>query len=242
MMKKNLQGLAVLTALLWCTSGAQARDLFKNWKLDVYGLAGGSTVIDPYYFNSAGRLYHTRYEPSPAVSFGVDVPYNKFLSIETGITYGPNNLTLTNTNVFPHTTASGSVTKYPVDVYVGNLSAVVHAPISPRHFKPYVELGVEYDRFSPTQAAISTALKEGWASTSIALINHNDKFGFNYGAGVDRKFTKRLSLRIDIRDHLTSSPRFGLPNSFSPAAIFPVNGRCNNVVYTAGIVYHLGKL
>jgi hypothetical protein len=100
---------------------------------------------------------------------------------------------------------------------------------------------VEYDRFSPTQAAINLATNHGFGAVSTALINHNDKFGFNMGVGVDRKIFKRLSLRIDVRDHVTSSPAFGLPNSYS-AAVFPVAGRANNIVYTAGIVFHLGKL
>jgi opacity protein-like surface antigen len=208
--------------------------------LDVYGLVGGSTIIDAQYFDSAGRLYHTRFEPSPKFNIGVAVPYNKFLSIESGFSYGPNDLVLTNTNIFPHTSPL-SVTVFPVNVYLGTLSAVVHAPFSARHFQPYVEAGLEYDRFSPTQSAIIDAVQHGWASTSTALINHNDKFGFNLGAGLDRKLTKRLTFRIDARDHVTSSPAFGLPNSYS-AAIFPVKGHCNNLVYTAGFVYHLGKL
>jgi opacity protein-like surface antigen len=134
------------------------------------------------------------------------------------------------------------VSVFPVNVYLGTLSAVVHAPFSAHHFQPYVDGGLEYDRFSPTQSAIVSAVRNGWASTSTALINHNDKFGFSVGVGVDRKLTKRLSLRIDARDHVTSSPAFGLPNTYNTGAIFPVKGRCDNVVYTAGFVYHLGKL
>ena len=240
MMKKTVQGLMVLAALVWSTGGVQARDLFKNAQFDVYGLFGGSTIVDAQYFDSAGRLYHTRFEPSPKFSLGVSVPYNKFLSIETGFSYGPNDLVLTNTNIFPHTSPS-SVTVFPVNVYLGTLNAVVHAPYTFRKFQPYVAGGVEYDRFSPTQAAVASALRNGWASTSTALINHNDKFGFSLGAGLDRKLTKRLSLRIDARDHVTSSPAFGLPNSYSNA-FYAVKGRCNNIVYTAGFVYHLGKL
>jgi opacity protein-like surface antigen len=240
MLKKTAQGLMVLAALLWSTSGVEARDLLKNAQFDVYGLFGGSTILDARYFDSSGRLYHTRYEPDYKFSIGVAVPYNRFLTIESGFTYGPDNLVLTNTNIFPHTVASGSVVVYPVNVYLGTLSAVVHAPIAPRHFQPFVEGGVEYDRFSPTTAAINTALTQGWASTSTALINHNDKFGFNVGGGLDRKLTKRLTFRIDVRDHVTSSPAFGLPNSYSDAR-FPIQGRCNNLIYEAGFLYHLGK-
>jgi opacity protein-like surface antigen len=146
---------------------------------------------------------------------------------------------LTNVDIFPHV---GTV--YPVRDYMGTLSAVVHAPVSRYHFKPYVEGGVEYDRYAPSQSAINYAYDFGWASASQVIMNHNDKFGFNLGGGLDRKLGKRLTFRIDVRDHVTSSPAFGIPYA-SPTqdtAIYPVKGRAGNLVYSAGIVYHLGKL
>ena len=121
------------------------------------------------------------------------------------------------------------------------MSAVVHAPFAILHIQPYAEGGVEYDRFSPTPAAITTAKTEGFGAVSTAYINKNDKFGLNFGVGLDRKVTKRLTFRIDLRDHITSSPAFGLPNVQSDA-IYPVSGRAHNLMYTAGIVFHLGKL
>jgi opacity protein-like surface antigen len=240
MLKKTVQSLLLLTAILFGAGSIQARDLFQNVKFDVYGLAGWSTMFDAQYFVSAGRVYHTRFDPDYKFSLGVAIPYNKYLSIESGITYGPNNLVLTNTNLFPHTVASGSVRVYPVNNYIGTLSAVVHAPYSFHHFKPYVVGGVEYDRFSPTRTAILDAYNNGWASTSTALINHSNKFGFNLGVGLDRKLTKRLTFRIDARDHITSSPQFGLPNSFSDA-VYVTRTRSSLAVYQVGLVYHLGK-
>jgi outer membrane protein W len=88
---------------------------------------------------------------------------------------------------------------------------------------------------------MTTALTKGFAADSTAQINHNDKLGINLGVGLDRKLTKRLTFRIDVRDHVTSSPAFGLPNTYSYAN-YPVSGRANNIVYTAGILFHLGKL
>lgn len=167
------------------------------------------------------------------------MPYGKLLSIESAYSYGPNNLVVTNTNAFPHV---GVV--YPVRDYIVSLSAVIHAPVSLFHIRPYAEGGVEYDRFSPTPAAITLARNQGFASVSTALITHNDKFGINLGGGLDRKLTKRLTFRIDLRDHVTSSPAFGLPPqpNANSIASFPVSGRAHNLEYTAGIVFHLGKL
>ncbi|HMD84164.1 MAG TPA: hypothetical protein VKO18_05635 [Terriglobia bacterium] len=235
--KKTVQGLMALTVWFLSTGAGQARDIFKDAQADVFVLGGGSTLIDAHYFDSAGRAYHSRFDLGPKFSVGVSVPYGKLLSIESAYTYGPNNLVVTNTNAFPH---QGVV--YAVNDYIGSLSAVFHGPIFLFHVQPYAEGGVEYDRFSPTRAAVTLALNHGFAAASTALINHNDKFGINLGGGLDRKLTKRLTFRIDLRDHVTSSPAFGLPNSYNFGAIFPVTGRVNNLEYTAGIVFHLGKL
>jgi len=245
MVKKMVQGLMVLAAILWCSGGAHARDLLQNMQMDLFVLGGGSTLVDATYFDSAGRLYHTRFEPNYKITFGGSMPYGKLLKIETAFTFGPNNLVLTNTNLFPHV---GIV--YPVRDYIGSISAVVHAPFSRYHFRPYAEGGIEYDRFSPTPAAVAYAANYGWASVSSAIINHNDKFGMNIGVGLDRKLTKRLTFRIDMRDHITSPPAFGLAHGVpvggttlsTTSAIFPVKGHANDMVYTAGIIYHLGKL
>src|ERR1019366_9274937 len=173
---------------------------------DVFVLGGGSTLVDGLNFDAAGRVFHSRFEPGYKFTIGASVPYGKLLSIETAYTYGPNNLVVSNTNIFPH---AGTV--YPVSDFIGSLAAVVHAPFSRFHFRPYVEGGVEYDRFSPIPAAITVAVNEGFGTVSTANITHNDKFGFSAGVGADRKLTKRLAFRIDVRDHVTSSPAFGLP-------------------------------
>jgi opacity protein-like surface antigen len=239
MMKKTLQSLMLLGLLAWSAIGAQARNLLKDAEMDVFVLGGGSTLVDGLNFDAAGRVFHSRFEPGYKFTIGASVPYGKFLNIETAYTYGPNNLVVTNTNVFPH-----AGTTYAANDYIGSLAAVVHAPFSRFHFRPYVEGGVEYDRFSPTRAAIALALNQGFGTVNTAIINHNDKFGFNAGVGVDRKLTKRLSFRIDVRDHVTSSPAFGIPPAATVdnLASFPVSGRASNIVYTAGIVVHLGKI
>jgi opacity protein-like surface antigen len=218
---------------------AHARDIFQDAKADVFLLGGGSTLVDANYFDSAGRAYHSRFDLGPKFMLGVEAPYGKLLSIETAYSYGPNNLVVTNTNVFPHV---GTV--YPVRVYIGSLSAVIHSPVARFHIRPYAEGGVEYDRFSPTPAAITVAEDQGFGAVSTALITHNDKFGLNVGGGLDRKLTKRLTFRIDLRDHITSSPAFGLPPkpTADSAASFPVPSRAHNIEYTAGLVFHLGKL
>lgn len=244
MLKKTVQGLVAL-AVWWCCSGAaQAADLLKNAQADVFVLGGGSTMVDSQQWQSVA-LYHSRMDLGYKFTIGVDVPYRTILSIESAFTYGPNNLYVENVNIFPHTVQAGSVREYPVNDYIGSLSAVVHAPFTFRHLHPYAVGGVEYDRFSPSDAAVAAAKASGFGATSTTIMTHNDKVGLNLGIGVDRKLFKRVTFRIDIRDHVTSAPGFGIPpkpTTDSLGASYPVKGRANNIVYTAGFVFHLGKL
>jgi opacity protein-like surface antigen len=240
MMKKTVQGLMALVVLLSSTGAAQARDIFKDAQADVFVLGGGSTLVDAQSWNFASRQFHSRFELGPKFTIGVAVPYGKLLSIETAFTTGPNNLYVTNLNQFPHNPVG-----YPARFYSGSLAAVVHAPFSLFHVRPYAEGGVEYDRYSPTPAAITTAKSQGFAAVSTTIITHNDKVGLSIGAGLDRKIMKRVTFRLELRDHITGSPAFGLPlqpTIDSLGASYPVAGRANNIEYTAGILFHLGKL
>jgi opacity protein-like surface antigen len=236
--RKTLQAWVALVILLASAESVRARDLLKDAQADVFVLGGASTLVDAQYFKGAGNLFHSRFDFGPKVTVGVAVPYGDLLTIETAFTTGPNNLWVSNTNIFPH-----HGVEYPSTTYIGSLSAVVHAPTAKFHIRPYAAGGVEYDHFSPTQEALTTAKNEGFGAVSTALITHNDKFGLSIGGGLDRRLTRRITFRIDLRDHVTSSPAFGLPpvQTGDSLAIFPVKGRANNIVYTAGILFHIGK-
>ncbi len=217
------------------------RDLLPGAQLDIFGLAGGSTLVDAQDWLSAGNLFHSRFAPGTKFMIGADVPYGKVISIETSFTMGPNNMIVTNTDQNPR-----QEILYRTRFYSGSASVLVHAPVVRRfHFQPYAELGMAYDRYSPTDQAVSYAYNHGFAAVATQVdINHNDKFGFTVGGGLDHKISKRWKFRIDLRDHICGSPAFGLPyvSTTDSAATYPVRGRANNIEYTAGFIYHLGKL
>ena len=239
MRKKTVRVWMLLAALWGATAGAFADGPLANAKVDVFVLGGGSTFIDEHYFYDAERTYLSYFKVGPKITAGFAVPYGPILCIELSYTYGPNNWVVQNNDVMPRV---GVV--YPVRYSSGNLSAIIHVPYSKFHFRPYVDGGVEYVQFTPTKAAIKYALDYGFASASMAYINANDKVGITVGFGVERKLIKRLSLRIDLRDHVSGTPGFGIPLAPTAAnpAPFIVQGRSNNIVYTAGFVYRLGKL
>ena len=239
MMKKIVQGLVALAVWFLSTGAAHGLDLTKNIQLDVFALAGGSTMVDAQYWDSAGNLFHSRFEVGPKYTVGVGIPYGKLLTIETEFTGGPNNMATTNTDLNPRHDVV-----FPIRYYNGSISGVVHAPFSHFHIQPYGAVGIEYDKCNPTSGAVAEALNQGFGAVSTAIMTHNDKFGLNIGGGLDRKLTKRITFRIDLRDHIAGSPAFGLGYRSTPYNLgsYPVLGRANNIEYTAGFVVHIGKL
>ncbi len=239
MKKKLVRGLMVLAIGCISAGAGQARDLLQNVQLDVLGLAGYSTLFGAQEWLSAGNLYHSRFASGTKFAIGAEVPYGKLVSIQTGFTMGPNDLIVVNTEQ-----DSRNNINYPTRFYSGNASLLLHAPSTKFHVRPYAELGLEYDRYSPTDSAVAYAYNYGFASVATAYINHNDKFGFNAGGGLDRRISKRLTFRIDLRDHVCGAPGFGLPHIPTKynAAIYPVQGRIENIEYTAGFLIHVGKL
>ena len=49
-----------------------------------------------------------------------------------------------------------------------------------------------------------------------------------------------LALRLDVRDHVTGTPRFGLPQDLISGAIFPISGSAHSVEIAAGFTLHFG--
>lgn len=105
--------------------------------------------------------------------------------------------------------------------------------------RPFVTAGIGLSRFSPTSEAERMALVEGFIEQEVAIDSEN-KFNFNFGGGVEGVITDRIGYRVNVRDHVTGIPRFGL--SSTPAGnspVFPVTGSMHNVELTAGLVINI---
>jgi len=64
----------------------------------------------------------------------------------------------------------------------------------------------------------------------------SNQVGVNYGGGVDWGFFPTLALRLDLRDHITGTPTYGLST-----ARYSVSGDAHNVELSLGLVFHIGK-
>jgi hypothetical protein len=108
-----------------------------------------------------------------------------------------------------------------------------------RIVRPFLTTGIGALRFSPTDQAKAAA-----ASAFIenpAQITSSNKLSFGFGGGLEGRFSPWLGVRFDVKDDMTTVPRFGLPQtpSASGAAFFPVNGITHNIDAAAALVFYL---
>ncbi len=222
---KLLQALVVVVAL-----GASATALYAQ-DYSVFFMGTISSLFDKNYYNEYTTPYGSSYKTGGGITFGAEVPLGKILGVEGSYTKVRNNLVITDYGLStPRESGYG--------IHDQRLSGdlVAHAPRSFLGFKPYLAAGLEYDRFSPVGP--SSDIFSGFVNVALGAAN---KVGVNYGGGVDMKLLPYLNLRLDVRDHLTSTPTYGLPSSSGTGPYFPVSGAAHDLEYSAGIVLHFKK-
>jgi len=241
MMKREVVRSLIVAATLCLSSvPAQAKDPFKNPFKDidmtVFGMAGGATFYDKREFISADEKYKSSYDVQPRYVWGTGLPLTKLLGLEVAYSTGPSNLRVTNISLNPRAS-----NVYDVRHHTASVNVLLHGPVKFFGVRPYAAAGWDYNRFAPTLAGKQFANWQGFGAVSTATLTYTDKLGMNFGVGLEHKISRRVTLRLDARDHISGSPTFGLPAQASASAIFPAKGSANDVEYTAGIVVHIGK-
>jgi opacity protein-like surface antigen len=218
--------LHVLVVVVALGAGATA---LNAEDFSVFVMGSVSSLFDKGSYNEYTTPYGSAYKTGGGITFGAEVPLGKILGVEGSYSKVRNNLAITD---FGLSTPRESGYGIHDQRFSGDL--VAHAPRSFLGFKPYLAAGLEYDRFSPVGPP--SDIFSGFVNVSLGAAN---KVGINYGGGVDMKLLPHLNLRIDVRDHLTSTPTYGLPSSSSTGPYFPVSGAAHDLEYSAGIVVHL---
>ena len=233
--KKLVRGLIVTVALCLSATVGRAQNSL------VFVTVGGTSLRDARSFYEAYVPYSTAYAAGGGANLGIEVPLkkSKVFGVEASYGYSQNNLRLSELNYTPPIVKS-----YGLRDSRFSLDLVAHSPSTYRGVRPYLVLGGEYDRYSPSSAATTLATTTGFAYASVAKLSSEGDGGVNFGGGIDCKLGKKLGLRLDVRDHITSSPTFGLPTA-QPATAglpwFPATGKAHNIDYSIGFVYHFGK-
>lgn len=105
--------------------------------------------------------------------------------------------------------------------------------------RPFVTAGLGWSRFSPTSEARTRAVIGNFLDRA-AVIEADNQFNFNFGGGLEGRLSDRFGFRVDLRDHVTGMPRFGLPKEpLRDRPFFPVDGAIHNVELSGGLVIHL---
>ncbi|MBI1940852.1 MAG: outer membrane beta-barrel protein [Acidobacteria bacterium] len=223
-----------LPALLLIAVVGVLPDTARAQGVRVFAMGSGSLLLSEKFFEVAGDPFRSNYAPGGKIIFGGEYSANKVLGFEAAYAYGRNNLRISDLEEAPIEEAG-----YGVRIQRLNGNLVLHSPVEVLRLRPYVTAGIEFTRYAPTREARDQAFAGGFAGQS-AVLEANNKPGINYGGGVEWSLLPALALRLDVRDHATGTPRFGLPQDSSNGAFFPISGSAHNVEISAGFTLHFG--
>lgn len=100
---------------------------------------------------------------------------------------------------------------------------------------PYVTAGGGGTFFVVSPETVNAALEAG-----LGKLHTENVFAFNAGGGLRMQLSRHAGLRIDARDYMTRTPRFGLPeHSDDPSAlVFPASGVFHQFEFSFAFVYY----
>jgi Outer membrane protein beta-barrel domain len=215
---------ALLVVALICALSSSVRA--EEFRAFVMGT--GSFLENERFFTNANQRYRSNYASGGKIIFGGEFPLSSIVGVEGSYAYGRNNLRVTNLGI-PQTVGFGIRTQRISANLVG------HSPVSLLGVRPYATGGLEIDHFGPTSQAKTIAFTQGIAGQVVTLGAAN-KLGVNFGGGLEWSFFPLLAARLDLRDHITGTPTYGLSG-----ARLPISGAAHNVEFSLGLVVHVGK-
>jgi opacity protein-like surface antigen len=197
-------------------------------------MAGGSFLGNERFFSQlvpAGEnreQFRSNYASGGRITFAGELSLGRILGVEGSYGYGRNNLRLANLT-------QSQTLGYGVRAQRLSANLMAHSPVALLGLRPYATAGLEYDHLGPTSDAKTLAFTQGFAGHLVTL-GASNQAGFNYGGGAEWNFLPDLALRLDLRDHITGTPTYGLPH-----LLFPVSGTAHDVELSAGLTFHFGK-
>lgn len=204
-----------------------------------FAMGTGSMLFDKKYYNVYGAALGSTYQIGDGYVVGGEYHLWRNLGVEGSYARVLNTLVITN---FYNSAVPNRETGYDIANQRVSLDAIAHSPRSLKGVRPYISAGVEYDRFMPTSQAMATA-KGDFNGVPNTVLSPDDKFGYNFGGGVEIKLISVVGVRVDLRDHVTGSPTFGLPAKATTgfSSYYPISGSANHVEASVGFVFQFGK-
>jgi outer membrane protein OmpA-like peptidoglycan-associated protein len=174
-------------------------------------------------------------------AFGARVTENfwKYVGLEQGYTYSPNNVTF----LRPGRLGAPNY-GFGNRVHEFNLNPVVYFTERGSRFRPYITAGASAVNFTPTDTAKALAgLPENVALFGAQGLSSKLYPGLNYGGGMRMHLSDRVGLNFDARGLWTRNPTYGLPDSpgaTNGGVYIPRGNKLNGIMPTAGINFYLG--
>ena len=219
---KLAQLLPLVVLALFSTSAARAQGV------RVFVMGGGSFLEDERFFTRLGDRFQSNYASGGKITFGGEVSLAPVFGFEGSYGYGRNNLRVTDL-------AASQTLAYGVRTQRLSANLVAHSPVPVLGVRPYATAGLEYDHLGPTSQAKTLAFTQGFADQLVTLSASN-QVGFNYGGGIEWSLVPALALRLDLRDHITGTPTYGLSS-----VRFPISGAAHGVELSVGLTLHIGR-
>ena len=221
-------GILLLFLVTWLSVHAFAQDI--NPRITFFG--GASLLSGSRSFVIGPNLFTTQFNNGIKIGFRGTANVTDHWGAEATYSFSSNGLRVT--RVAPATARDFGVHLHQI---TGN--ALYFFTARDRTFRPFLTAGVGISRYSPTSDAKLTAATQSFLNQP-AVLTSSSSFNFNFGGGIESRPWDHFGLRLDLRDHLTAIPRFGLPESAtSPAApFFPVQGRAQDFEITTGLIYY----
>jgi Outer membrane protein beta-barrel domain len=220
-------GILLVFMALYLSAGALAQNINPR----VTFLGGASLLSGSRSFVIGPRLFDTQFQNGIKIGLRGTINLGEHWGAEGTYSFSANGLQVTQT-------APASVRNFGVHLHQITGNALYFFTAPDKALRPFLTAGVGVSRYSPTSDAKLAAAQDFLGQP--AVLTSNSTFNFNFGAGIESRPWEHFGLRLDVRDHLSAIPRFGLPQSAaSPAsAFFPVSGRAQDFEIATGLTYY----
>ncbi len=218
-----LIALASLTARAQEGQGVDPRASF---------FAGASLLGGGRTFFIGPKGFTTKFQNGGRFGFRGDFNIRDHWAVEGTYAFESDGLNVT------HTTPVQSVSNFGTHIHQLEANGLYYFTTRGTRFRPFVTVGFGILRYNPTGDARLAAATQ-FLDQPVALHGetHPD---FIPGVGIEAMIVNHIGARIDLRDHITGLPRFGLPqNPQSPnGPQYPISGTVSNWEISAGVTYH----
>lgn len=204
-----------------------------NPRVTVTGSTSNVSADRTFVIN--GNNFQTQYASGARGKARLTLDLTSHFSAEAVYGFGTSNLEVTRTGTTPQTSAFG-VREHEVQVNVMHFFTS-----SSSHLRPFLTTGVGVAHFGPTSAATTQASFQ--FTDGPASISADNKLSLTIGGGLEARSRHRIGLRLDVVDHISGIPTYGVPQTSSGGgASYPVNGIVHNIQAEAGLVLYLWRL